>query len=131
MNAWYPLALSAALQGDLDLNDAVILVALDDTYTYSAAHNFRDDLIGELGETAPLASKTFTAGVFNAAPTLIAGIGAPDVIVAYALVIDTGVDATSQLVVFFDRAADSTLIQVEGNGADVTITFPTGAIASI
>ena len=50
MQTVYPLARNKFLKGQIDWEgDNFFGVAVDATYTYSAAHEFRDDLTGVLG----------------------------------------------------------------------------------
>jgi len=132
-SAVYPKALAAALQGNLNLTGTVKIRALDNTQLYDATDEFLADLDSGafLGSTGTLASKTYTGGVFTAATVAIAGVSSPDVVTAYVIYIDTGSAATSRLVVYLDTAADTTLISVTGNGADISVSWPLGAIASI
>jgi hypothetical protein len=70
-NAIYPKFKEALLQGDIALDTAnvkAVLVDLAD-YTYSAAHDFLDDVAagGRVATSGNLASKTFTDGVFDSA----------------------------------------------------------------
>ena len=69
-SAIYPKYMEALIQGSTNtsLAGTVKAVLVDTgTYTYSAAHDFLDDLTGTVGTAATLASKTYTNGVFDAA----------------------------------------------------------------
>jgi len=65
------------LQGNIDLDSDTLKVALvTSDYTFSAAHNFFDDITGELSATggytaggATIASPTISSGAFDAADT--------------------------------------------------------------
>jgi hypothetical protein len=69
-----------------------------------------------------LASKTYTAGVFNAANVTLTAVtgSAVNYIVIYA---DSGTDSTSRLIALIDTA---TGLPVTPNGGDITITWDTG-----
>ena len=86
---------------DWDAND--IRVALvESTYTFSAAHDFMDDLgANDNGRSAALTSKTITSGVADAADTTITATAA---VACNALVIflHTGSDATARLIAYID-----------------------------
>lgn len=126
MSAVYPLTLAALLKGDVDLDGTVVVQALDDTYVYSAAHDFADDLTGELGAAITLAGKTFTAGLFSADPASLTGIGAGDTVVALVYYIDTGTPSTSRLLAYEDRNADTTAMSFDGNGLPIDVDWPYG-----
>jgi hypothetical protein len=69
-NALYPIGKKAILDGDIDfLTDTIKIQLCDSAYTYSASHNFFDDIGagGRVGTSAALASKTTTGGAFDAA----------------------------------------------------------------
>lgn len=122
----YPKAKEAFLKGDLDLDGDVrcILVDLAD-YTYSAAHDFLDDVPSgaRVAVSGALANKTMTNGVFDADDvTLSAVTGDPsEAIIIYR---HTGTESTSNLVAFIDSA---TGLPVTPNGGNITIQWDSGA----
>lgn len=121
-NVLYPLGKKAILDGDVDLLVDTIKVALVDTgtYTYSAAHDFYDDVsAGVVGTPVALASKTTTAGAFDSADPTWSGVSGST---AEAVVIykDTGTPGTSQLIAFYDTGI--TGMALTPNGGDVTAT---------
>ena len=67
-NAIFPKFKEALLDAaaNVDLNDGTVKVALVDTgtYTYSAAHEFLDDLSGVVGTAQTIGNTTVTGGVF-------------------------------------------------------------------
>lgn len=70
-NAVFPKAKEGFLDGSIDLDTAVIKVALVRNYTYSSSHSTVSDVTGS-GATlhatsSALSSKTVTSGVFDAA----------------------------------------------------------------
>lgn len=122
-NAIYPKFKEAALQGDIALDTSVVKVILVDLadYTYNAAHDFLDDVPAAAREeiSAALASKTFTDGVFDSAdPSFPGAVG--DVCEALILFIDTGSDATSRLIAYYDTGV--TGLPVTPNGGDIDVT---------
>ncbi len=127
-SALYPSYKESALSQNpsVDMDTDTIKVALVNTttdYTYSAAHDFLDDVTTYSGTTdQTLGSKTVTDGVFDAANstfTAVAISGTKDV---EALVIykDTGSAATSPLIAYIDG-----FTAVTPNGGDITITWDT------
>jgi hypothetical protein len=112
------------LDGDIDLltdNIKVVLVDAAD-YTFSAAHDFLDDVAAgaRVATSGNLASKTTTSGSFdsdNVTFTAVTG----DVSEAVILYKDTGVAATSPLIAYIDTA---TGLPVTPNGGDITVTVP-------
>lgn len=108
-NAIYPEAKDAILSGEIDLlNDTIKVVICSSTYTYNAAHDFADDLSGVLATSDALASKTLTAGVFDAADVSYASV--TGTVERWILKKDTGSDATSPLIAYFDTKTGSAAI---------------------
>lgn len=129
-NALYPIGKKAILDADIDLLSDTIKVALVDTgtYTYSAAHDFYNDVSGVVGTPGTLASKTTTGGVFDAADLTFTAVSGSSV---EALIIykDTGNAATSNLIAYIDTAASG--LPVTPNGGDITITWNASGIFAI
>lgn len=125
-NALYPSFKQLLLGGDIDLAADTIKVALVDTgtYTYSAAHDFYNDVSGVVGTPQTLGSKTITNGVFDAADVTFTAVSGATV-EAFIIYKDTGDAATSPLIAYFDSASSG--LPVTPNGGDITITFDSGA----
>ena len=129
-SAIYPKFKEALLQGDYDLSTAVVRAVLVDTgtYTYSAAHDFYNDLSGVVGtESGAFASKTFTNGTFDAADitfTAVTGNTAEAIV----LFVDTGNTATDALIAFLDSA---TGLPVTPNGGDINVTWNASGIFTL
>ncbi len=125
-NALYPSFKALLLTGGIDLSSDTIKVALVDTgtYTYSSAHDFYDDVTGVVGTPQTLASKTTTAGVFDAADVTYTAVSGASV-EAYIIYKDTGTPSTSPLIGYFDTASSG--LPVTPNGGDITLTFDSGA----
>lgn len=120
--AVYPPWVAGLLAGTsgYSLNGTVKCVLVDSAdYTYSAAHDFYDDIPGaaRVGTAQTLASKTYAAGAFDAADiTFTAVTGDP--VEAVACFVDTaGADSADPLVVYLDG------ISVTPNGGDITISW--------
>ena len=124
-NAVYPLYKQALLDADtgVDLiagDVRAILVDLAD-YTYSAAHNFLDDVPAgaRVAVSASLTTKSVTDGTFDCdAWTWSSVTGDPSE--AIILYLHTGTESTSRLVVFLDTG--QTGLPVTPNGGNITFT---------
>lgn len=123
-SALYPSFKELLLGGDIDLAvDTLKCVLIDSAdYTYSAAHDFLNDVAAgsRVGTPQTLGSKTLTSGVFDAGDvTFPAVTGDP----SEAIVIwkDTGNEATSSLIAFIDG------LSVTPNGGDINVVWSSGA----
>lgn len=133
-NALYPKFKQALLQGDITggldaVNVKAILVDLAD-YTYSAAHDFLDDVPSgaRVATSANLASKTFTDGTMDAADFAFTAVtGDPSE--ALILYVDSGSEATSQLIAFYDTGV--TGLPVTPNGGDINVTVNASGLFSL
>ena len=128
-NAIYPIYKQALLDGlsDIDINDGTVKVALVDTgtYTYSAAHDFLNDLSGVVGTAQTIANTTVANGLFDGDNvTYTAVVGAT--VEALVIYIDTGNPATSRLVAYIDTSV--TGLPVTPNGGDITVTWNASGI---
>ncbi len=107
---------------DWDTDDVRAILIDTGTYTYSAAHDFLDDVPGgsRIAVSAALGSKTVTSGVADAADvTFTAVTGASvEAIIIYK---HTGVDATARLICYIDTASSG--LPVTPNGGDITISW--------
>ncbi|MBQ1064478.1 hypothetical protein [Micromonospora sp. C41] len=74
-NGYFTPAVEGFIAGEIDLDTAVIKVALVRGYTFSASHKFVSDVTtagGTInGTSAALANKTVSGGVFDADDTTI------------------------------------------------------------
>ena len=122
-NAIYPKYKEALLNGSVntDMSGGTVKAVLIDTgtYTYSALHDFLDDISGTVGTAVTLGTKTFTDGTFDSAdPTWTSVTGATsEAIIVY---IDTGVAGTSRVILYLDTG--QTGLPVTPNGGDITYT---------
>lgn len=129
-NALYPKWKEALLQAgsNSSLGGTVKAVLLDlADYTYSAAHDFMDDVPSgaRVGTAQTLGSKTFTNGLFDAADVTFPAVTG-DQSEAILIYIDTGSDATSRPVCFLDTGV--TGLPVTPNGGDIGITWNASGI---
>jgi hypothetical protein len=119
------------LDGDIDLlvdNIKVVLVDAAD-YTFSAAHDFLDDVAAgaRVATSGNLASKTTTGGAFDAADVTFTAVTG-DVSEALIVYKDTGAAATSPLIAYIDTA---TGLPVTPNGGDIVVTWHASGIFSL
>jgi hypothetical protein len=126
-NVLYASFKQLLLGGDIDLENHDIKVVLVDTadYTYSAAHDFLDDVPAgaRVATSSNLGSKTITSGVFDAADVTFSTVTGDQ---SEALIIyrDTGVASTSPLIAYIDTA---TGLPVTPNGGNITVSWDSGA----
>lgn len=130
-SALYTSAKKAFLDADIDLLVDTIRAVLIDTgtYTFSAAHDFYNDLSGVVGtESGAFASKTTTGGTFDAADiTFTAVTGAT--VEAIVIFKDTGNVATDALIAYIDSASSG--LPVTPNGGDINVVWNASGIFSI
>lgn len=123
-NVLYPLSLVATFNKELDWNtDDIRAVYILNTYTYSDAHDFLDDVNQAVnGATATLANptltKTSTGFTFNADDTT-ATPDASQSINAIVLYKHTGVASTSHLLAYIDTGTGLTFTS-DGNPRAIT-----------
>jgi hypothetical protein len=124
-NIVYPKYKEALISGSSNISLSsgdvkAILIDLDE-YTYSAAHDFLDDVPApaRVAISGNLGSKTVTDGNFDTADFSFSSVtGAESE--ALILFIDTGTAGTSRLVAYYDTGV--TGLPVTPNGADIDIT---------
>lgn len=127
-NALYDAARESFLKADIDMETDTIKCVLLDSADYTASlstHDFLDDVPAgaRVGTAQTLASKTFTAGVFDAADVTFPSVTG-DVCEYILIYKDTGVESTSNLIAFIDTA---TGLPVTPNGGDISIAWDSGA----
>jgi hypothetical protein len=132
MSALYDKYRQAALEGSGSsfvniLTDNIKAVLVDNgLYTVDLAnHQFLSDIAAgaRISTSGNLASKTSTAGVFDAADitfTTVTGASIEDIV----LYKDTGNAATSPLIAYIDSA---TGLPVTPSGGDILVTWDNGA----
>ena len=134
-NAVFPKAKEGFLDGSIDLDTAVIKVALVRGYTYSSAHSTVSQVTGA-GATlhatsGALTSKTVTDGVFDAADvtfTTPASSASDHALLLFQSSASTGgadVSSSSQrLIAWIDTG---TGIPIKPAGGDITVVWDNGA----
>lgn len=121
----YPKFKEACVDGTgIDLTSVNVKLVLIDTadYSYSAAHDFLDDIPAgaRVGTSANLGTKTVTNGAFGSDNTTMTAVTG-DESEALAGYIDTGTASTSRLIWFDDG---STGLPITPNGEDINVTAP-------
>jgi hypothetical protein len=126
-NALYDKGREGILDGTIDMTGDVRVCLVASTYAQNLA---TDDFMADIGaadngRSAALGSKTYTAGVFDAADTSLTATAA---VACEALVIfqHTGVDATARLIAYIDTPT-SGLPFTPSAGQTVNITWDNGA----
>lgn len=127
-NALYDSGREGILDDTIQMSaDDIRTMLVLSSYTFSAAHKFIIDLGAvDNGRSAALGSKTFTAGVFDAADTSLPATAAT---ASKALVVfkHTGADATARVIAYVDTptsglpftpAASQTVNVAWDNGAN-------------
>ena len=130
-SAVYPTFKAGILQGTWNLSSAVVRAVLIDTgtYTYSAAHDFYNDLSGVVGtESAAMDGKTFTAGTFDANNVTFSAVTG-NTVEAIVLFVDTGNAATDALICYVDSASSG--LPVTPNGGDIVVAWNASGIFSL
>lgn len=137
-NAIYPLFKQALITNgsaniSLDQDDTTNgpFVALVDTgtYTYSAAHDFYNDLSGVVGTDQRIATPTVANGVFDGDNVTFSAVSGSSV---EALVIyrkNGGANTTWRLVTYLDT--DVTNLPVTPNGGDISIAWNASGIFAL
>ena len=125
VNALYPAAKEAFLNSaiDMDTDDIrAILVDLAD-YTYSASHDFLDDVASaaRVAVSATLTSPTIALGVFDTADFVFTSVsGDPsEAIILYRHT--GGSDAARRLIAYYDTSIGG--IPVTPNGQNINVTI--------
>lgn len=129
--AIYPKFKQKILEADADaaLNTADgatgVYAALIDlgTYTYSAAHDFYDDITGIVDDNVEVTTKTVVDGSFNGDDVTFSSVtgNSAEAIILYRK--NGGASSTWPLIFFQDQ--NVTNLPVTPNGGDITITWDT------
>jgi len=127
-SALYPSFKQLLLSGGINLTSADIRAIIVDSadYTYSASHDFLDDVpgAGRVAVSSALGSKTVTSGVFDAADVTYSSVTG-DSVEAIVLYHHTGTDATSELIAYIDG------ITVTPNGGSIQVQWNASGIFAL
>ena len=119
-NAVYPVTKKTMLDALIALG--TLKAALVDTgaYTYSAAHDFYNDVsAGVVGTPVALTGVTTTGGALNSSAVTFTSVSGASC-EAILIYVDTGNVATSPILAFIDTG--QTGLPVTPNGGDITYT---------
>lgn len=122
----YPSAIAALAAAGINLvSDTIKVIALTAGYTYSSSHDNLDDVTGGArSATATLASKSLTAGVFDAADIVFTAVAAGSPITQLLIYKHTGTESTSTLILRIDSYAG---LGLTPNGTDINLAWPNDA----
>jgi hypothetical protein len=135
-NAIFAKGREAWANGDVDwlLDDIkAALVDLDGLTVNTGTMQFLSQITavsGAVVSTAALSGKTSINGVLDAADTLFPAVSG-DQVEALIIYKDTGVAATSPLLIYFDTAAGGAGITLVPNGGDITAVYNSAGIATL
>ncbi len=124
-NALYNYAKEQFLQAGLNLSSGNIKAVLVDTADYTVNLSTDQDLAdvpgaARVATSANLSSKTFSAGTFDSADITFSSVTG-DQSEAIVLYLDSGVEATSTLIAYFDTASSGLPVTPDGNNITVTV----------
>jgi hypothetical protein len=127
MSFLYTPAKDAFLNGDIDLTNDVVKVALIDAadYTASTSHMFLSEVpaVARVATSLALTGKTVSGGAFDANDVVLSGVTG-DTVEALLLFQDTGVEATSRLIAYINSGAS---LPLAPTGGSVTIAWDNGS----
>lgn len=124
----YPLTVRAFEEGEIDLLTATLMAQLvDDTYLFSTAHDFLDDVPSAVRISAPVAAvldEIDVTGVvwLNDSLEWLA-VPAGSTVAGVVFYVDTGTEATSRCLVHIDRRRDLVPIDFATNDGDIRMTW--------
>lgn len=128
----YPRGLEALMSGSVNLSsDTIKAQMVTSAYTYSSSHQYASSLAGLVGTAATLASKTVTAGVFDAADVTYSSVAAGSTVTGIAIYKDTGSSATSPLLAFISMKGDTTALAIVTDGGNIVISWNASGIFKI
>jgi hypothetical protein len=123
----YEKTLEAMWEGGAGaLSGTVKAVGVDTAiYTRSAAHDFYNDLTGVVSAAVTISSKAFTDGIFTTPNVVtLTGVNIAEHLGAIVTFVDTGTPSTSRLLTYCDLKTDSTPVDVDGTGENITVEWP-------
>lgn len=133
-NVVYPGGLDAFGSALIDYTSFDIGVRMmKSTYTYSSSHVYLSDVFADsMGDYVLLTSKTVTAGEFFADDAVFEAVPlGPDNVSGLIVYNHTGLSSTSQLIAFIDTDNAAAPIDVEPNGGDITVAWPSNRVFKI
>lgn len=126
-NALFDKGREGFLAGDLDWDANDIRCCLVRGYTFSAAHDFLDDVTGAGGtivaSSAAFTTKTVTSGVADADDVTFTAVGAGADITSVIIYKEGASDALRRLIAYIDTG---TGLPITPDGSDITIQWDSG-----
>jgi 2-phospho-L-lactate guanylyltransferase (CobY/MobA/RfbA family) len=117
----YPVARSALLRGDIDLEaDAVALTLVGAAFVYDPTDAVLTDVAGTIGTAVTVSVTGINNGEVTADPVTFTAVA--DGTSVRGLVL--AVVSSAMLVAHIDRRADAVPLTALGNGNAITFTFP-------
>lgn len=134
-NSLYDPGREGILDGTIDVNVAVVKVALVSGYTFSAAHKFMSDIVGAGGGTIQgtpqtLTTKSFTSGVFDSADPsfpLVPTAPACKLVYYQASAVTGGADVANTAQRVICQVDTGTNLPITPNGGDINVAHDNGA----
>ncbi len=116
-----------AIAGGTPVSGTLKAVLLDlASYSYDSAHDFYSDISAHaVGTPTEITNLTFTGGLLDGDNLVLASVTG-DESEAVAIILDTGVEATSPFVAYFDTGV--TGIPVTPDGSDIEVNFNASGI---
>lgn len=129
---WYPAGLAVVLSGALSAEANVKMMLVNTGYTYSAAHDFLDDVsASRIGSDIAVANEDISVASnvikFDGDDTGLtwAAVDTGSTVIAVITYIDTGTPGTSPLLTYNEVTSTPT------NGGDITITINAAGLGTI
>jgi hypothetical protein len=123
VSAVYPSAKDALLRGQLDLLVDTLKVRMLGDYVYDPADVFHSDLTNVIGSAVQVTVASVADGLAIANDITFPNVVSGTTVKGLAVYRDAVTPESSPLIAYLDRRADSTLLGVIPNGADITFTF--------
>lgn len=128
MSAIYGLGKQGIADGTIAwLTHNMVVVLLSSAYVVDlVSHQYLSDIGAgsRVATSGNLASKTDAAGVFDAADIVFTGVSSGLTITQFAIYRNTGVEATSPLMIYENSAANMPLVT---DGTNLTLAWDNGA----
>lgn len=126
-NALFDSGRSKFLTADIDLDGTIKLSFIDhgvDTPNVSTDDFYDDVSAGEIGVSGAFATKTFTAGVFDADDVTVSAVSGAQFESIVIWQDTAGASSTDPLIAYIDTA---TGLPTTPNGGDITVAWDSGA----
>lgn len=130
-NAVYPKFKENVLKADVDLDSTIKVALLKTSYTYSSSHQYYSSASADaVATSAALSSKSTLNGAFDAANVTFTALTGSTV-GSFVVYLDTGSNATSPLIAYYDTRADASPVSYAPSGTDLEISWSASGLFSI